>query len=103
MTKEINATLYKTDGSSEPLVLTPQTRLDTLQKLVGGLIEVVFIVPYSDEIKGDFSNGKDLVINEEGLILDLPCNPWSSFVGKGSIWRDQVFRGDIILIEGVLP
>lgn len=101
--KKIKATLYKMDGSCEPLILTPKTRLKTLQKLVGGYIEVIYIVPLLDQLKGNFENGKDLVINEEGRLLDLPVNPWSQFVGLNSIWEDEDFRGDIILIDGRLP
>lgn len=101
--KKINATLYKTDGSKEPLVLSPKTRLKTLQKLVGGLIEVIHILDLEKAEKGDLASGQDLVINEEGLLLNLPSNPWSQLLGFNSIWEDQVFRGDIILIDGRLP
>ena len=101
--KEIKATLYKIDGTKEPLILNDKSNLETLQKLVGGLIEVIFIVPLLDQLRGNFDNGKDLVINEEGLLLDLPINPWSQIVGFNSIWEDTEFRGDIILVEGRLP
>jgi len=101
--KEIHATLYKVDGSFEPLVLTPKTRLKTLQKLVGGYIEIIHIINLVDSLKGNELAGKDLVINEEGLILDLPINSWSYHVTKNSVWQNTMFRGDIILIEGRLP
>lgn len=87
--KEINATLYKVDGSKEPLTLNTKTSLETLQKLVGGLIEVIHI------------NGKDLIINEEGRLLDLPINPWK--FGLNTMWENEYFRGDVILVEGRLP
>ena len=101
--KTIKATLYKTDGSKEPLLLTSKTRLKTLQRLVGGYIEVIYIVSFLDQLRGKFDGGKDLVINDEGLLLDLPVNPWSQLVALNSIYEDHDFRGDIILIDGKLP
>lgn len=101
--KEIHATLYKVDGSKEPLILTPKTRLETLQKLVGGYIEVIHIIDLVASLKGDELAGKDLVINEEGRLLNLPVNPWSKHVSLNSVWQFEDFRGDIILIEGRLP
>ncbi len=95
--KQINATIYKTDGSKEPLLLDKKTSLETLQKIVGGLIEVICIENEDDQ------TAKDLVINEEGRLLDLPCNPWSKLVGLNSIWEHEIFRGDIIFIDGCLP
>jgi hypothetical protein len=101
--KKINARLYKTDGSTEPLVLTPKTRLKTLQKLVGGYIQVIQINHVYDDAKKVYDHAKDLVLNEEGKLLNLPINPWSAFVTIGSKWCFEEFRGDIILIEGKLP
>lgn len=89
--KETKATLYKIDGSKEPLTLNPKTRLEALQKLVDGYIEVIHI------------NGNDVVLNEEGRLLNLPINPLSYEVGKNSIWENEIFRGNIIVIEGRLP
>lgn len=87
----MKATLYKVDGSKEPLTLTKKTRLETLQKLVGGYIEVINI------------NGKDLILNEEGIILELPMNPWSQYLTFKTVWEGQWFCGDLVLIDGVLP
>lgn len=101
--KEIHATLYKVDGSKEPLILTAKTRLETLQKLVGGYIEVIHIVNLIASLKGDKLAVKDLVINEEGKLLNLPINPWSRHVALNSEWQFEDFRGDIILVEGRLP
>ncbi len=101
--KEIKAILYKVDGSKEPLILTPKTRLETLQKLVGGYIEIIHIVDLIASLKGDKLAGKDLVINEQGRLLDLPINPWSRHIALNSEWQFEDFRGDIILIEGRLP
>jgi hypothetical protein len=101
--KEINATLYKVDGSKEPLTLTSKTRLETLQNLVGGYIEVIHIIDELESIKQGKIIGNDLVINEEGILLELPYNSWSRTVAKNSIWENNPFFGDIILIDGKLP
>lgn len=101
--KEIKATLYKIDGTKEPLILTKKTSLKTLQKLVGGLIEIIYIIPFVDEIKENFDKGKDLVINESGKLLDLPINPWSFLITFHTRWHGEVFRGNIILVDGQLP
>ncbi|VVB80755.1 Uncharacterised protein [uncultured archaeon] len=99
---KIEATLYKTDGSFEPLILDKKTSLKTLHALIGGLIEIIHIVPL---LKMDDENfiGNDLILNEVGLLLDLPINPWSSYVGMDSIWEAHEFRGDMILVKGKLP
>lgn len=89
--KETKATLYKVDGSKESLTLNAKTRLETLQKLVDGYIEIIHI------------NGNDVVFNEEGRLLSLPINPSSYEIGKNSIWENEIFRGNIIVIEGRLP
>jgi hypothetical protein len=101
--KEVKATLYKTDGSKELLTITSATRLETLQKLVGGRIEVIMINSILDSMKGIYYRANDLIINEEGKLLDLPANPWSRFLTKNTIWENEIFRGDIVLIEGSLP
>lgn len=97
------ATVYRVDGTKEEIEIDKKKSLETLQRIVDGLIEVVYIVPLLDQLRGNFENGKDLVINEEGLLLDLPVNPWSQEVGLNSIWEAQEFRGDIVLVDGRLP
>jgi len=104
---EVKGILYKTDGTTEAVILTPETRLETLQKLVGGYIEVIKIRSYPKGLQsymvGDDVEENDLVINEEGKLLDLPINPFSSLVAANSIWEYEEFRGDVLLIEGHLP
>ena len=101
---EVKGILYKTDGTMEAVILKPRTRLKTLQKLVGGYIEVVQLREYRKEVDSLLQViENDLVINEEGVFLNLPVNPFSSLVGKNTIWENQQFRGDILLIEGRLP
>ena len=65
--------------------------LEELQKLVGGLIEVV---PHAIENMG---LKKLMVVNEEGLILDLPYNEQASnLLGYG-------IKGTAVIIdEGLL-
>lgn len=94
----MKGTIYRTDGTKEEVTIPEKDRLDYLQGIVGGLIEVVNITTFDDEE----SDGKDLILNEEGLLLDLPPNPWSQLIGFNSIWEAQTFFGDLILIDGCL-
>lgn len=95
----MNATLYKTDGTKEKIRLPKRKRLEFLQKLVEGLIEIVHIIKFESESP----IGNDLIMNEEGLLIDLPANPFSLEIGRNSIWEGQIFRGNLILIDGILP
>lgn len=99
----IKGTWYKTDGTKEVVQIDKKTSLHQLQKMVGGLIEVIFLVKLSDQLKGDFTKGNDLILNEEGRLLDLPINPWSQLAALNTIWEAEEFRGDIVLIDGRLP
>lgn len=96
--KEIKATVYKTDGIKEFISFSEDESLSSLQKLVGGYIEIIHIVTEANR-----ELGNDLVINEEGILFDLPVNPWSQYITRGTIWATQILRGDIIMIEGCLP
>jgi hypothetical protein len=88
--KTLNAILLKTDGSKEPFILEKKDSLETLQRLVGGLIQIVHI------------NGKDVIVNEEGHLLRLPLNPWSPTITAKSVWQGELFAGDLVLIDGKL-
>ena len=55
------ATLLKTDGTRVPDV--DISTLKKMQEFVGGYIELIYL-----------NNGMCLIINEEGLLLDLPQN-----------------------------
>ena len=69
--------------------------LDELQKLVGGLIEVV---PHAIENMG---LKKLMVVNEEGLILDLPYNEQAS--NLLTYFNPYGIRGTaVIMDEGLL-
>lgn len=95
----MNATLYKTDGTKEKIKIPKINRLEFLQKIVDGLIEIVHIIKFQNENP----IGNDLIMNEEGLLIDLPINPFSLEIAHNSIWEGQLFRGDLILIDGILP
>lgn len=99
----LKATIYRADGTKEDIEIPHKDRLEFLQNIVGGLIEIIHIVDYLKSLRGDFSGGKDLVINEEGRLIDLPPNPWSQLVALNSIWEAETFFGDILLVEGKLP
>jgi hypothetical protein len=78
------ATIFKTDGSTEEIraVKTFYT-LDWMQDQVGGRIQVL-----------RYSDNQVLVVNEEGLMQDLPLN---AHVANGR------FCGDIICMDsGIL-
>jgi hypothetical protein len=54
-------------GQTSNIVTTKPLSLKRQQKLVGGHIEMVWI--------GEPYNSNCLMVNEEGLLLDLPQNP----------------------------
>lgn len=72
------------DATSEEIEIPKKGSLEYLQKLVDGYIEVYH------------HKGRDLVINEEGLLIGLPLNPWAFSQGLELV-------GNVIEIEGVLP
>lgn len=58
--------------------------LEQLQKLVSGYIEVVWRVPGAPP-------HAVMVVNEEGLLQNLPVNPFASFLA------DQQIVGDVVV------
>ena len=80
-------------------------KLEELQKLVGGLIEVV---PDRIDLRninghetGSMGLGKLMVVNEEGLILDLPYNEQAS--NLLGYFNPYGIRGTaVIMDEGLL-
>ena len=69
--------------SKEEIEIPKDCTLEFLQDLVGGLIEI-----YNHE-------GKDLIFNEEGSLLNLPLNPFAVSQGLYLV-------GNIIEVHGVL-
>ena len=100
--KKVNGRIYRTDGTREFFECDKEESLEKLQAIVGGLIQVVYLLDNLDEQKEEFGKGNDLIVNEEGLLLDLPKNPWSRFLTLDTRWENEIFRGDIVLIHGML-
>jgi len=73
------ARIIHVDGTEKELAGKPS--LEELQKAVGGYIEVA-------EIPG---SSKILVVNEEGLLQQLPLNPSASAMAL------QLIVGDVVL------
>lgn len=78
----MTAYLYKTDGSR--FLISPQKgkvfSLEELQSLVDGYIQLV-----------DYTDKYYLVVNEDGLLKDLPRNPF--------VFGMQSFVGNVAMIE----
>ena len=73
------ATLIKSDGSQHDY---PNfVGLEAKQEAVGGYIEPVYL------------DGKVLIVNEEGLITDLPLNETASSMAM------QTIVGDVLLLS----
>lgn len=81
---------YKTDGNVEVIESEKPLSLAKMQELVGGLIE---FAPTPHE-------GLEYCVNEEGLVHDLPENPYCRYEAEDD--RPQL-RGNILLgrlVEG---
>jgi hypothetical protein len=65
--------------------LSEETMLEELQKLVGGLIELVVM-----------DDGTELIVNEEGIMLDLPLNKWA-------LANNLILGGTVVKLHGKLP
>ena len=75
------ATLYRTDGTDEPVSPANGTdfKLDELYQLVGDPVDIVRL-----------PDGNLLVVHDEGLILGLPLNEQASALAGGVIVGDAV-------------
>ena len=76
--------IIKSDGSR--IVIEPKNgtdfQLSELQEIVGGMIEIVYL-----------SNERIMVVNEEGLLLDLPYN------ADASVMAMNVIVGDVLICD----
>jgi len=72
------ATVIKVDGTIEEL---KNPTLEDFQKAVGGYIEALNI-----------GSGKYLVVNEEGLMMNLPLNKSAT-----AIWRNGPIVGNAVI------
>ena len=79
------ATIIKVDGTREEL--TGNLDLQTLQKAVGGYIQ---IIPTDDD--------KVMVLNEEGKLMGLPVNEEATMMTRGVLFND-IIVGDVVVAE----
>ena len=84
------ALLVKVDGTKEELEVPKEDRLNFLQKQVGGYIE---ILPMRSK---RFSN---MVINEEGKLINLPKNDTATELMQGMLFQGDFIVGDALLCE----
>ena len=71
------------EPNKEPILHLIKNDLDTLQEIVGGLIEIVSL-----------PNGIDIILNEEGKITGLPFN---RMLPKEFFETEDVLCGNLIL------
>ena len=73
------------NGSMEPetkvLTKSPPT-LEEAQKFVGGLVEIVYLM-----------DGAQMLVNEEGLLMELPVNPMAS------VWAGKLIVGNALVLD----
>jgi hypothetical protein len=79
--------IYRTTGECDIMHLTEFPQLETLQKIVGGYIELVRL-----------PDGTDIYANEEGLLNSLPPNPYLWF--NDGIDGSMNIVGDAIHFKG---
>jgi len=84
---EIAGVLTYTVTDIEPLNGSDY-KLEELQGYVGGLIE---IVPLTD--------GEIMVVNEEGLINDLPINPVATAIYQNATGDDGYIFGNVVICK----
>lgn len=90
-------TIFKTDGTSEQFSIHEDGSLEKLQEMVGGLIQIVPL---------KWKSGKrmmfDLLVNEEGLLFDLPKNSHSDFINHGTNFEGHTYVGNLVMVYGGL-
>ncbi|MDR1950708.1 MAG: DUF3846 domain-containing protein [Bacteroidales bacterium] len=82
------ATIYYTTGATSEVAPknSKNFSLEEMQSIVGGLIELVYL-----------DNGKIMVINEEGKLIDLPINVDATEMVFGDMPWDDVIIGDVLV------
>ena len=80
------ATLIKSDGTSEPLILESKTMLKTLQTAVGGYIELLRTT----------DGNNYLICDEEGKLKNKPLNEKATDLWSGKNSGD-VIVGDVVI------
>lgn len=84
-------TVYYADGREFSKIEDKKPEYAELRAWVGGLIQYVPLRKM----------GKEMIVNEEGLIIGLPRNPHQPPVTIGTVWENEVFVGNIVTIETV--
>jgi hypothetical protein len=64
-------------------IIDKKLTLEEMQEFVGGLIELVYL-----------KNGDHLIINEEGILLELPQNHEASEIAG------QIILGNALILKG---
>ena len=72
--KSVDVYVFAEDGKVTVQRNVPKPDLDTMQKIVGGLIEFVYTATLAAR------QGVDVICNEEGLLCNLDYNPVASAV-----------------------
>lgn len=83
-----NITVLKVEVGSEPEVVTVEHSLESFHKLVGGFIEQVRL---SEDIY--------LIVNEEGMIHDLPVNFQTVVVRQGMVVPVHLIYGNVFFVS----
>lgn len=81
------------EPGQEPEIIDIENKLESLQQQVGGYIECVTLA----------SGHVEMIVNEEGWLLDLPFNELASVISKhqiaGTALILQVFGEEFVSIE----
>ena len=80
------ASILSTDGTMAPF--HGELTLEPLQAVVGGLIDVVVL-----------SDGRGLVINDEGKLLGLALNPEATRLAQDVLFAHDVIVGPAVLVS----
>jgi len=81
------ATIIKADGSEENLVLEKTTSLKTLQKAVGGYIELLHT-----------KDGRYMLCNEDGKSMNLSPNEKATELWAG---QNEIILGDVVVCDRI--
>ena len=88
MKKNAIGVLFSADNSIKALEFKgSHVTLEEMQKCVGGYIELIYL-----------NDGMVLVVNEEGLILNLPYNERATIFATALEGKEHHIVGDVLLI-----
>ena len=88
MKKNAIGVLFSADNSIKALEFKgSHVTLKEMQKCVGGYIELIYL-----------NDGMVLVVNEEGLILNLPYNERATIFATALEGKEHHIVGDVLLI-----